>query len=79
MSFFFQTIGWLGTALVVLGYFLVSSNRMKGTSITYQLMNLFGALFLGIDMARHHALSGLTLQIIWGVIALFSLLHHREK
>jgi len=52
---------------------------MKGTSTVYQLMNLFGALLLGIDMAMHGTLSGLTLQIIWAVIAIFSLIKHRMK
>ncbi|MEK7498820.1 MAG: hypothetical protein AAB611_03110 [Patescibacteria group bacterium] len=79
MTFFLQIIGWLGTALVVLGYFLVSSNRMRGTSTAYQLINLFGALFLGIHMALLRTWPGLTLQIVWGIIAIFSLIRHREK
>ncbi|MBI5421449.1 MAG: hypothetical protein HZA35_04050 [Parcubacteria group bacterium] len=79
MNLFLQIVGWLGTTLIVLGYFFVSSNKMKGTSATYQLLNLCGAIFLGIDMARHQTWSGVTLQIIWGAIALLSLFRHREK
>lgn len=77
MNFFLQSVGWLGTTLVVLGYFLVSSNRVKGTSKVYQFINLSGALFLGIHMTLLQTWPGLTLQIVWGTIAIFSLLRHR--
>lgn len=69
-----QTVGWIGTALIVSAYFLVSYNYVTSQSAIYQLMNLFGAICVGVDVFRKKSWPALTLQIIWGIIALVSLI-----
>ena len=44
MEIFSQILGWIGTFLVVLAYFLVSTKKIEATSKTYQFLNLFGAI-----------------------------------
>lgn len=59
-------LGWIGTALVVAAYFMVSSERIHPKTNVYNLMNLFGALFIGANVYSNHAWPALGLQIVWG-------------
>lgn len=68
-----EVIGWIGTFLVVLAYFLVSYKKLEPTSRSYQLLNLFGALGIGVNVWHHQAWPSFALQIVWGAIALVAL------
>ncbi len=70
-----ETVGWIGTALIVLAYFLISNAYVGGDSFVYQLMNLSGAVFLGISLSVKKAWPALTLQVIWSVIAILALIN----
>lgn len=69
-----QIVGWIGTFFIVLAYFLVSSKKVDGSNTYYQLINLFGAVGVGINVFYQQAWPALALQIIWGIIAITSLL-----
>jgi len=69
-----QIIGWIGTFLIVFAYFLVSSKGVSGNSKIYQTMNLFGAIGVGFNVFYQQAWPAVTLQIIWGVIAVVALI-----
>ena len=47
--------GWAGAAALLLAYGLVSSGRLNGRSIPFQLLNLFGALGLLANGIWHDA------------------------
>lgn len=74
MEIFSQIIGWMGTLLIVLAYFLVSNNKISAYSKSYQLFNLFGAIGVGFNVFYQHAWPAVVLQIVWIVIAIFSLM-----
>ncbi len=78
MQLLTETAGWVGTALVVLAYILVSTKRVSGSSHTYQLLNLFGAIGVGANVLYQHAIPSLVLQIIWAGIAVFSLIRSKK-
>jgi len=69
-----QIIDWIGTFLIVLAYFLVSTKKVDGQSKSYQTLNLLGAIAVGVNVLHQHAWPALALQIIWGIIAIVSLL-----
>lgn len=66
-------VGWIGAALVIIAYFLVSTKKLPPTSVTYQLMNLIGALGVGINVFTQKAYPSLAIQIMWAAIAIFGL------
>ncbi len=74
MNFLPEIIGWIGSFLVLLAYFLVSSRKIKANSTTYQLLNIFGAFGVGVNVFFQHAWPALALQTMWGLIAIISLL-----
>ena len=73
-----QIIGWIGTFLIVLAYFLVSTKKVDGQSKSYQTLNLLGAIAVGVNVLHQHAWPALALQIIWGIIAIVSLIKTRK-
>lgn len=74
MEMLIQTVGWIGTILIVLAYFLVSRKYVTTESKIYQLTNLFGAAGVGINVFHQEAWPALALQINWAIIATVSLI-----
>jgi hypothetical protein len=62
-------VGWLGSAAVILAYALVSTNRVNGNSLFYQLLNLVGSLFLIINTLYLGALPSAFVNSMWVAIA----------
>ena len=77
MELFVQSSGWIGTILIILAYFLVSLQYVKGTNKIYQLMNLFGAIGVGINVLYQEAWPVLVLEVTWGIIATYSLVKNK--
>lgn len=72
MVTFFDIIGWIGTALILLAYFINSFRKTKSDTF-YQLMNLVGAIFMGVGLFPKNAWFSFALQVAWGIIAIASL------
>lgn len=70
---FYEVIGWIGTLLVVLAYFLLSSKRMAADTKLYQWMNILGAVLIGINSAIHRAIPSVATNVIWIGIGLYGL------
>lgn len=79
MENFIQIAGWIGTFLIILAYFLVSNKKVDGSNKYYQLINLFGAVGVGINVFHQHAWPALVLEIVWGIIAITSLLKNNTS
>ena len=75
---FFDMIGWVGMILMIVGYFLLSLNKIKNGTI-YQLFNLFGSLFMAIGLFPKNAWFSFTLEIIWAFIAIITLIKLKCK
>ena len=55
-------VGWAGAALLLSAYALVSTNRLAGGGITFQLMNLAGAAGLAANSAVNDAWPSVALE-----------------
>lgn len=74
-----ELIGWIGTLCIVLAYSLLSFNKIEEDNRRYILLNLFGAIGVGFNVFTQHAWPAFTLQIVWGVVALISLVKTFRK
>jgi len=76
-----EVLGWFGVGLIVLAYVLVSSGRLRPMTITYQNLNLVGALCMVIYLYCKQAWPSVMHNIIWGGIALYSLyrIYRRQR
>lgn len=76
---FVETVGWVGAALILFAYYLLTHNKIQGQSFTYQWMNLFGAAGVVINSGYHQAIPSLALNAIWFAIAAVALWNVRRQ
>ena len=69
----YDIIGWIGMILVLIAYALLSTDKIKN-GILYQFLNLIAGIFMAIGLFPKNAWFSFTLQIIWAIIALITLL-----
>ncbi len=74
MNLFSSIAGWVGAALVVSAYFLVSSKRVRGDNLIYQLMNIFGAIGVAINSYFQQAYRSVGIQVVWLAIGFFAII-----
>jgi len=75
-----EVVGWGGAVLILLAYLLLSAGRLTGQSLTYQLMNVFGAAGFVINGWGHRAILAASLNVIWllvGAIATWQITKKR--
>ena len=72
-------LGWIGAALLLLAYALVSNRKLTGDSMRFQLLNLSGGLMLAINSGYHGALPSVAVNAVWIVIGLATLLRARRQ
>ena len=76
---FIDAAGWAGAAALLLAYGLVSSGRLSGRSVAFQLLNLFGAVGLLANGIWHGAWPSAALNAIWLVIGVHALSRLRDS
>ena len=74
-NIFVSLIGWYGVVATVLAYLLVSFSLMSPTSISYQLLNLTGALGVTIETYVKRDYQPFWLNLIWSLIALVAIVN----
>jgi hypothetical protein len=65
MTSLIEVIGWAGALLVLVAYGLVSAERLSSRSMTYQTLNIGGAIGLVINSAWNGAIPSAILNLIW--------------
>lgn len=68
-----SVLGWIGIGLILFAYILVSFEIVLGDSLTYQVMNFFGCIGAFYNSYYNKSKPLMTLQIIWGIVALISI------
>ncbi len=65
----YDWIGSLGVALILLAYFLLQTERMHAQAIPYSVMNLLGASFIAVSLLYDFNFSAFVIEICWIVIS----------
>ncbi|MGD2166100.1 MAG: hypothetical protein PVH50_11305 [Anaerolineae bacterium] len=66
-------LGWVGAALLLGAYALVSTGELEGDSIAYQLLNLLGSALLIANSAYYGAYPSVGVNVLWIGIAAVSI------
>ena len=67
-------VGLLGTALVLLAYFLLQIRKVNGHGMIYQLMNALGSLGVLVSLvAIHINLVAISLALAWLLISIYGI------
>lgn len=70
-----EIAGWYGTCAIVLAYTLVSFDVLASDSLTYQLLNLTGAIGLVIIAVVKKVTQNIALNVFWACIAFVALVN----
>ena len=74
-----EITGWLGMALILTGYLLVSTKKITANSAFYQSLNLIGAFGIIINSWANNAWPAAVLFVMWAIIALVYLINTLRK
>lgn len=77
-----NVVGWIGMGLLIGAYGLVTAGKILGTSLQFQLMNLFGGAALMVNSAYYSAWPSAVLNMVWVVIGVVGLVrsgHAKER
>jgi len=69
----FDAIGWVGAAALLIAYAMVSHKKLEGDSATYQLLNISGSLLLAANTIFYGSYPSTFVNVIWAGIAVFSI------
>lgn len=76
MNAFVEIVGWLGAALVLAAYGLLSAQRLSSRSVAYQVLNIAGSLGLVINTGWNGAIPSAAVNVIWLGIGAHALWRH---
>jgi hypothetical protein len=77
-----EAVGWIGAALILLGYLMVTTGKLTGQSAAFQWMNVAGAAGFIVNGWWHGALPSTALNVIWmgiGIVALWRITQRRAQ
>jgi hypothetical protein len=74
-----NVVGWIGMALLIGAYALVTTGRILGPSLAFQLMNLVGGGALMVNSAYYGAWPSAVLNLVWVVIGVVGLTRARLR
>ncbi|HYD05017.1 MAG TPA: hypothetical protein VEC60_04790 [Reyranella sp.] len=72
-SLLIEAAGWIGAALILGSYVLVSMGKLSGRSRTFQWMNVVGAAGFVINSGWHGAIPSTALNALWLLVGLATL------
>ncbi len=78
MTFFwYDWAGYVGVALILLAFFLLQAQRLHGNRLTYQAMNILGALGVMLSLLfGNFNLPAFMLEVAWIAIGVYGVLRN---
>jgi hypothetical protein len=74
----FDAIGWVGAAALLIAYAMVSHKKLEGDSATYQLLNIGGSLLLAANTIFYGSYPSTFVNVIWAGIAVVAIAARRR-
>ena len=69
----FDAIGWVGAAALLVAYAMVSHKKLEGDSAIYQLLNISGSLLLAANTIFYGSYPSTFVNLIWAGIAVLAI------
>jgi hypothetical protein len=68
-----DVLGFLGAGAILAAYAYTTFGK-RDPDLLYHLLNLLGAVLLGVSLTINYNLASLCLEVAWGAIALYGVL-----
>lgn len=69
----FQIISFIGMLFVVVAYLLLQMDKLDRKSMSFQVLNLIGAILLLISLFVHFNLGSFIIEVFWIGITLYGI------
>jgi len=69
----FDAIGWVGAAALLVAFAMVSSRKWEGHSSAFQTLNVGGSVLLAANTIFYGAYPSTFVNVIWAAIAIFTI------
>ena len=79
MKLVLDICGWIGSIMVVTGFFLVSNGKLEPQTNTFQIINIIAAAFIGMNAYYYGALPSVGLNTVWVLIAVAAMIRINKK
>ena len=79
MKIAMDILGWLGSAMIVTGYLLISMHKVNGSSILYQLLNIIGSALLIVHTVYYKTVPAAALNVVWLFVGITAIVRIRIK
>jgi paired small multidrug resistance pump len=66
-------VGLVGTAVILLGFFMLQAGRLAGTGLIYQLINLFGAAGILVSLIGKFNFPVFVLEAAWMAVSFYGI------
>lgn len=73
MAVFIDLLGWTGAAALLSAYWMVSTHRTDGASISYQALNVIGSALVLMNSLYYGAFPSVAVNGMWIVIGVYAL------
>ncbi len=68
-----DVIGWFAAGAVLAAYALVSTDKVKAASYSYQGLNFVGGLGLAVNTFYYMSYPSTALNVVWALIAVYAI------
>lgn len=75
IHFLVEGLGWLGVTVIFTAYLLVTNTLIDPQDLSYQLMNLGGAICIGVESYTKRNFEPVVLNILWAGVAVFAIIN----
>ena len=79
MKLAIEIIGWVGAALILGAYALLSAGKLRAESVAYHFMNILGAAGFVINSGWNGALPSAAMNVVWIGIGMYALYQMRRR
>ena len=79
MKLLFDVAGVLGLVTILLAYFLLQKGKLSDDDHLYNILNLFGAICIGVYSSYYKAWFSVILNVVWGIIAICDLIKNLKR
>lgn len=78
--FWYDWAGYLGVALVLLAFFLLQAHQLHGNGLTYQLMNVLGAIGVMLSLLfGAFNWPAFVMQLAWLLIGVYGIARDMQR
>lgn len=68
-----EYVGLIGVGFILLAYFCLQAGKLRGDSLRFQVLNIFGASGIAISLLYDFNLSAMVIELAWIAISIYGM------